>query len=291
MTKGIITKSQGGFYHVEASQGKTYMCRARGLFRKEGITPYVGDLVEIELIDDEEAYIIEILPRKNYFIRPSVANIDCFIMTIAVKKPEPNLYVVDKLLVAAEYWNTDIVICLNKADLASVDEINSIGDIYRGIYKFIVTSGKSGIGISELALAIKGKKAAFAGPSGTGKSTLLNKIHESTLAITGEISKKTERGKHTTRHVELFAINEDTMVFDTPGFTSLEMPEHIEEDELAHLYPEMEVFLGKCKFHNCRHENEPECRIREAVAENIIAQSRYDSYINQLIELRGQRRY
>ena len=291
MIEGIITKSQGGFYHVSVAPGKTYLCRARGLFRKEGITPYVGDFVNIDIIDEEEAYIIEILPRKNHFIRPPVANIDCFIVTIAARRPEPNLYVLDKLLVTAEYWSTDIVICLNKADVADKCEIDAIEKIYKDIYKFIVVSGKSGLGISDLAGAIKGKKAAFAGPSGVGKSTLLNRMHETAPAETGAISEKTERGKHTTRHVELFAIDEDTMVFDTPGFTSLETPEHIEEDQLAHFYPEMGKYLGRCKFNNCRHENEPDCRVRQAVVEGQIAESRYQSYLNQLKEIREQRRF
>lgn len=289
--KGLITESRGGFYQVETSSKRTYMSRARGLFRKEGITPYVGDLVEIEIRDEEEAYIIEILPRKNHFIRPPVANVDCFIVTIAAKRPEPNLYVLDKLLVTAEFWATDIVVCLNKADLADEDEINSIREVYEGLYKFIVMSGKSGMGISELAQAVRGKKAALAGPSGVGKSTLLNKLHETALAETGEISEKTERGKHTTRHVELFHIDETTMIFDTPGFTSLELPKDMEEDELAHLYPEMEQFLAKCKFHNCRHENEPECKVREAAENGQIAQSRYESYLRQLKEIREQRRF
>lgn len=289
--RGLITESRGGFYQVEVSPEKTYITRARGLFRKDGITPYVGDFVEIEIINEEEAYIIEILPRKNQFVRPPVANVDCFIVTVAVKRPEPSLYVLDKLLVTAEYWHTDIVICLNKADLAEDHEIDAIREIYQDIYEFIVMSGVEGQGISDLAASIKGKKAAFAGPSGVGKSTLLNKIHETAWAETGEISEKTERGKHTTRHVELFRLDQDTMIFDTPGFTSLELPQEIEEDELSQLYPEMGPLAEDCKFHNCRHENEPECRVRQAAEEGKIAKSRYQSYLQQLQKIREQRRY
>ena len=289
--KGLITESRGGFYNVEVSPEKTYVSRARGLFRKDGTTPYVGDFVEIEIINEDEAYIVEILPRRNYFIRPPLANVDCFIMTIAAKRPEPSLYVLDKLLVTAEYWGTSIVVCLNKEDIANDGEIGNIEEIYKDLYKFIVTSGKSGLGISDLARAIQGKKAAFAGPSGVGKSTLLNRLHETALAETGAISEKTERGKHTTRHVELFHINENTMVFDTPGFTSLELPQYMEEDELEHLYPEMKRFLGACKFHNCRHENEPDCKVREAFEAGEIAPSRYESYLRQLKEIREQRRF
>lgn len=288
--EGIITKGIGGFYYVTTSDNRTYQCKARGLFRKDGIVPYVGDRVKIDPIDDLEGYITEILPRRNVFIRPPVANVDCFVITAAIRKPELNLYIVDKFLVMSEYQQTDIIICLNKTDLAREGEIERFQEIYSPIYPLVKACGKTGEGVDELLDLMKGKKCAFAGPSGAGKSTLLNRMHADIEMETGQVSEKTERGKHTTRHVEIFKLSDGTMVFDTPGFTSFQILES-EEDELAFLYPEMRTFIGQCKYHNCRHVKEPECKIREAALEGLIPYSRYDSYLKQLNEIREMRKY
>ncbi len=290
MIEGTIIKGVGGFYYVRTSEGKTYQCKARGLFRKDGITPYVGDKVKIESIDETEAYIIDIMPRRNKFIRPPVANVDCFLITAAVEKPEPNFYIIDKFLAMAEYQHTDIIICLNKIDLALSNEVKDFKDVYGDIYPLMCLSGKTGEGLAELIGSLKKRKCAFAGPSGTGKSTLLNWMHKDAKVETGDVSERTKRGKHTTRHVELFNLPDGSMVFDTPGFTSLEVLD-AEEGELEHLYPEMRRFLGQCKFHNCRHIKEPGCRIQAAVEEGQIARSRYESYVRQIKEIQEKRKF
>ena len=289
MIEGTIVKGVGGFYYVETAEG-LYQCRARGIFRKEGMTPYVGDRVEIEPQDDKEAVITRIFPRRNQFIRPPVANVDCLIITAALKKPEINLYIIDKFLVMAEYQHTDIGICLNKIDLAEPDEINAFRKIYEDIYPVICVSGKTGEGLDELQKFLNGRKCAFAGPSGVGKSTLLNHLQATVMVETGEISEKSQRGKHTTRHVELFQLADGSMIFDTPGFTSFEVLE-AEEQELAFLYPEMAPFIGQCKYHNCRHISEPDCEVRSAVIRGTIHMSRYDSYCKQIKEIQEMRKY
>lgn len=290
MTEGIIIKGIGGFYFVSTEADRVYRCRARGLFRKDGIVPYVGDRVSIDIIDDEEALITGILPRKNQFIRPPVANVDCFIITLAVKNPDPNFYIIDKFLTMAEYQHTDVIICINKIDLIRIEEIEAFLETYRNIYPVVAVSGKTGKGIEELIGLLGERKCAFAGPSGAGKSTLINLIHTSDRIETGEISEKTGRGKHTTRHVELFTLTDGGMVFDTPGFTSFEVISS-DEQELAFLYPEMRSFTGKCRYHNCRHLSEPGCRVRAAVDEGLIPGTRYDSYSRQMKEIQETRRY
>ncbi|MFA5636649.1 MAG: ribosome small subunit-dependent GTPase A [Anaerovoracaceae bacterium] len=287
--EGTIVKGIGGFYYVDTADG-LYQCRARGIFRKDGMTPYVGDRVEIEPQDDEEAVINRIFPRRNQFIRPPVANVDCLIITAALKKPEVNLYIVDKFLVMAEYQHTDIGICLNKIDLAEPEQIDEFRKIYESIYPVICVSGKTGEGLEELQKFLGGRKCAFAGPSGVGKSTLLNHLEATVMVETGEISEKSQRGKHTTRHVELFQLADGSMIFDTPGFTSFEVLE-AEEQELAFLYPEMVPFIGGCKYHNCRHISEPGCEVRSAALEGTIPMSRYDSYSKQIKEIQEMRKY
>jgi ribosome biogenesis GTPase len=289
VTEGTIVKGIGGFYYVKTAD-KTYQCKARGIFRKDGMMPYVGDRVEIEPLDDDEAVITRIFPRKNQFIRPPVANVDCLIITAALKKPELNLYIIDKFLIMAEYQHTEIGICLNKVDLAEPGEIDAFLEIYEGLYPVICVSGKTGEGLDELRKFLAGRKCAFAGPSGVGKSTLLNRLEDTFMAETGEISEKSQRGKHTTRHVELFQLSDDSMIFDTPGFTSFEVLD-AEEQELAFLYPEMASLIGQCKYHNCRHVSEPGCQIRVAAEEGTIHASRYDSYCRQLKEIQEMRRY
>jgi ribosome biogenesis GTPase len=290
LIEGIITKGVGGFYYVKTNDRKVYQCKARGLFRKDGTLPYVGDKVIIEAIDETEAVIVKIKPRKNVFIRPPVANVDCFLITIAIKEPEPNFYIIDKLLTAAECQHTDVIILLNKADLASEDEVENFLKVYEDIYVTVVLSGKTGEGTDDLVKLLGGRVCAFAGPSGTGKSTLLNRIQEDVKVETGKVSHRTRKGKHTTRHVELFSLNDGSMVFDTPGFTSFETLGAKEED-LAFMYPEMRPFLGQCKYHNCRHTVEPGCEVLKAVAEGGIHPSRYDSYLRQMKEIQEMRKF
>lgn len=286
---GIIIKGIAGFYYVKTEE-KLYQCKARGIFKKDGITPYVGDEVNITLIDEEEGVIEQILPRKNQFIRPPIANVDCFVIVVAAVKPEPNPDIIDRFLVMAEANRTDIVICLNKVDLAKDQEPLIVKEIYGDIYPVVCLCGKTGEGIDELVGLLGHKKCALAGPSGTGKSTILNRLQTHILVETGAISEKTKRGKHTTRHVELFETDSGALVFDTPGFTSFDILD-ASEDELHFLYPELSSYIGNCKYDDCRHVKEPGCAVRSAVDEGKIHRWRYRSYVNQLKEIQEKNRY
>ncbi|MDD4565703.1 MAG: ribosome small subunit-dependent GTPase A [Eubacteriales bacterium] len=289
MIQGTIIKGIAGFYYVKAGD-IVYECKARGIFKKDGITPYVGDEVIIENLNESEAVINEILPRKNLFIRPPVANVDCFVIVVAAAKPDPNSEIIDKLLVMAEKEHTDIIICINKMDLINDKEINRILEIYKDIYPVVCTCGKTGEGVQELSALLGNRKSALAGPSGTGKSTLLNRLQTRFTVETGDISEKTKRGKHTTRHVEIFETDSGALIFDTPGFTSFEILD-ADEDELHYLYPEMLRFIGGCKYDNCRHIKEPGCRVMQAVREGNIHELRYKSYIKQYKEIQEKKRF
>lgn len=282
--EGIIVKGIAGFYYVKA-EDTVYQCKARGVFKKQGITPAVGDRVTIRMAEEGSDAVIEAIhERKNSFIRPPIANVDCFVVVLAAANPKPNLTITDKFLVMAEKSHTDIILCINKSDLVSREELDAIKEIYRDLYPVVCVSGKEGIGLDELKQRLEGKISALAGPSGVGKSTLLNKLAPHALAETGDISGKTKRGKHTTRHSELFEMGENAMIFDTPGFTSFEILD-ADEEELQYFYPEMEALLGTCKYDNCRHKKEPACAIRDAAEDGRIHPSRYASYLAQLEEI------
>lgn len=287
--QGTIIKGIAGFYYVKVGD-IVYECKARGVFKKDGITPYVGDEVIIEKLNKSEAIINEIQPRKNLFIRPPVANVDCFVIVIAAAKPDPNPEIIDKLLVMVEKEHTDIIICINKIDLIKDKEINEILEIYRDIYPVVCTCCKTREGVDELFALLGNRKSALAGPSGVGKSTLLNWLQTSFTVETGDISEKTKRGKHTTRHVELFKIDSGALIFDTPGFTSFEILD-ADKDELHYLYPEMIQFIGGCKYDDCRHIKEPDCRVIKAVREGNIHESRYQSYVKQFKEIQEKKKF
>ena len=269
--KGIIIKGIGGFYYIKESQGKVHECKARGIFRKNNIKPTVGDVVEFE-----NGSINEIYGRKSYLIRPSVANIDNLIIVIAAANPAPDLLLADKLIVAALSSDIKPVICINKTDLA---DYKRISDIYKAAnFDVITVSAKDDVGIDKLKEYIKGKVSAFAGLSGVGKSSILNLLGEEN-ALTGEIS-RINRGKHTTRHVELYDIDEDTFILDTPGFSSLAINEicSITADELSSYYPEFDNVSEECRFKGCSHLNEPDCAVKKLLDEGVIAIERYQSY-------------
>lgn len=282
--EGIVVKGIAGFYYVKV-ENQVYQCKARGIFKKDGIKVAVGDIVKIQLNEGSDALITEIKKRRNAFIRPPIVNVDCFAVVFAATNPEPNFAIIDKFLVMAEKSNTDIIICVNKVDLIEKNKIDKIKSIYENIYPIVFLSAKTGESIEKLKELLEGKKCALAGPSGVGKSTILNALEPKVAVETGEISEKTKRGKHTTRHVEIFNTAFGAMIFDTPGFTSFEILE-ADEEELAHLYPEMQEYLGQCKYDNCRHIKEPDCSVRKAVSEGKISKSRYNSYVEQIKEIR-----
>ena len=297
MLKGRIIKGIAGFYYVKSGE-TVYRCKARGIFKERGIKPAVGDLVEVEVIEgNDDSLITEILPRKNCFVRPFIANVDCFVIVAAVVRPAPILPVIDRFLVMAAKADTDVIFCINKCDLASengsrgqkkaAETRDELLQIYSPIYPAVCLQKDSEEGLDTLTGLIKGKTVALAGASGVGKSTILNRLIPHAWMETGQISEKSQRGKHTTRHSELFALDasSETMIFDTPGFTSFDILE-AEEDELQHLYPDIARYIGKCRYDNCRHMAEPDCKVKEAVENGLIHPKRYESYKQLMEEIR-----
>ncbi len=292
MKEGIITKGIGGFYYID-HQGTIYECKARGIFRKNNLIPMVGDRVMISILNQEKGLgiIEEILDRETELIRPAVANVNQAIVVFAVTQPAPNLSLLDRFLVLAESQELDITICLNKVDLISEEEYREIVDIYASTgYRLILTSKKDGRGIEALREALKDKITVFAGPSGVGKSSLLNEIQSNILLQTGEISSKNDRGKHTTRHVELIAVEGLGWVVDTPGFSSLTL-DFMEAEDLPFYFNEFQPYVKDCRFNSCLHNNEPQCSVKQAVEEGKIHISRYESYKLLLEEIKKNRRY
>lgn len=299
--KGLIVKGIAGFYYVKSGD-EVYRCKARGVFKQRAVKPAVGDEVEFEIIpENDDSLITRVLPRRNSFIRPFIANVDCFAIVTAAASPAPILSVIDKFMVMAEKNGTEIILCVNKCDLArgdkkavkkAQDNIDMLKRIYEPVYPVLFLDPESEESLAEFRRMTLGRKVALAGPSGVGKSTILNRLIPHAKAETGKISSKSDRGKHTTRHAELFTIDEEhgTMIFDTPGFTSFDILE-AEEEELQHFYPEMAECLGGCRYHNCKHLSEPECSVRQAVEEGKIAKERYESYKSQLEEIHKARQY
>ncbi len=289
--KGLIVKGIGGFYYVRTESG-VIEAKGRGIFKKDGLILCVGDEVDISILpeDDSKGVIEKVYPRKNSFKRPPIANIDLFLTVFAAKAPKPNFPVIDKFLINARLCDIPAIVCVNKADLVNEKEIEAIRDIYKEAYTVIAVSAVTGKGIDELKTLLSGKKTALAGPSGVGKSSIINAIHPQACMQTGEISQKTARGKHTTRHVEIFEIDGGGMIFVTPGFTSFDAPE-ADEDNLRECYPEMDKFHGKCRYDDCRHLSEPGCAVREAVEEGRISPVRYGNYKAYMDELKNRKKY
>ena len=289
-------KGIGGFYYVDTENG-VYECRARGIFRKDKITPLVGDRVKMSIVDEEskKGVVEEIDKRDTELIRPPIANVDKALIVFAVKNPKPHLSLLDRFIVLAEKENLEIVIVLTKADLDDDNTLEKITSIYElSGYKVIPVSNKTKLNINAIKEELKDSVVVFAGPSGVGKSSLLNEIDENFKLQTGEVSDKIKRGKHTTRHAELLKLECGGMVADTPGFSSLTLDD-IDENELKDYFIEFEEY-DECKFGSrCVHENEPSCAVKEAVENGEISKKRYDSYIQLLNEIRqskmGKRRY
>jgi len=290
MQKGVIVKGIGGFYYIDTGKA-IYECRARGKFRIQNITPLIGDHVEIDGDENSlKGYIINIMERKNRLIRPTVANIDQAIIVFAAKRPDINMELMQKFLVYAEYKGLDIVVCINKLDLDEEGEHLKVVEMLEAVpYKVIRTSVKADLGIEQLGELLKGRTSVFAGPSGAGKSSLLNRIQPGLELKTGDLSKKIDRGTHTTRHAELIKLQNGGMVADTPGFTSLDISE-LELSKLEACFPEFGRHRD-CYFPDCVHDREPGCGIKKAVEEGKISSIRYDFYISLLNELKEGRRF
>lgn len=293
MKKGTIIKGISSFYYVAVGEN-VYECKARGRFKNAKHTPLVGDVVHIEVQDaiKFKGSIEQIEDRQVELIRPAIANVDQAVIVFAGAHPDPHPSLIDKLTVLCEYSDLEIVICLNKSDLPHSETVSRFSETYRAAgYHFVETSIVSNEGLETLRFLLKGKVNVFAGPSGVGKSSLLNAIQEGLALKTGDVSEKIKRGRHTTRHTELIALNEGGFVADTPGFTSLEI-DFIDKDELSGLFPDF-LIAENCKFKNCLHINEPGCGIKEAVASGKIAKTRYQSYVQFMkdIEETQSRRY
>lgn len=289
MKKGQIIDGIGGIYTVMCEDNTMYKSKARGLFRKENISPIVGDYVNIDISSDNKGYIKEIFTRKNELVRPRVANIDQLILVFSMKEPDINYNLLDKFLVMAEYNNLDVIICINKIDLMDLESVEKIKDIYyKAGYKIIFTSAKEKKEIDEFKNVLKNKVNAFAGPSGVGKSSLLNVIDDKLNLITNTISNKTKRGRHTTRSVKLIELDFGGYVLDTPGFTSLEL-EDINEFNLKDYYKDFNKYESGCKFRTCMHISEPNCAVKQAVLDNKISEDRYNRYIEIYNQLKNKR--
>ena len=286
---GVITKGIGGFYYVQTDEG-LFSCRARGKFRKLNISPQVGDKVLIKLSANGEptGSIEEIMPRKNIFIRPPVANIDSLIITFAATNPEPDLLLVDKLTTAAISMNVDCIICINKIDL-DIKKAEEYKKIYeKSGFEVILTSNTEKIGTDLLKNALKGKVTALAGNSGVGKSSLINTIDPNLKLKTGDLSQKIHRGRHTTRHSELFPLCFGGFILDTPGFSSFDISLITKQNPEA-LFPELLNYSNNCRFSGCSHITEPDCAVRKALEEGKIAKSRYESYKTLFEEIKNMK--
>jgi ribosome biogenesis GTPase len=289
LPSGIILKGIGGFYYV-SSDDDIYECKARGIFRKDDVTPLTGDRVIFSVTDPllKKGNIDSIMERTTVLTRPAAANIDLLVVVIAARSPEPDLLLLDKLLVTAGKKEIEAVICVNKIDLDKEDKRAELRSSYAGAgYTLIETCVGENDGFERLREVLKGHVSVFAGQSGVGKSTLLNRVADTVIMRTGSISEKIERGRHTTRHTELIKLPGGGFVVDTPGFSSFELAE-IAHTELQHLYPEFAEHIGKCRFSGCSHVNEPDCGVKEAVGEGIISGGRYQRYTELYAILKQQ---
>ncbi len=282
MAEGRIVKGIAGFYYVDCG-GTVYECKAKGIFRKDGTKPLPGDRVVISVFG-EEGSIDSILPRKNELIRPSVANVDQALVVFAVKDPDPSFGLLDRMLIMMGVVGLPVLIVFNKEDLSS-ELCTHYSSIYeKAGYRVLPVSARTGEGIDTLKEFLRGKTTTVAGPSGVGKSSILNALTGCELMQAGELSEKLGRGKHTTRHSELFRIAEDSYLIDTPGFGSLNLP-RMGKDELRKYYPEFAEYTGECRFSPCSHTHEPDCGVKRAVEKGLVGEERYKGYTKLYSEL------
>ena len=291
--EGKIIKGIAGFYYVHVVDHGLYECKAKGIFRKRKIKPLIGDNVEIVVLDEEEkkGNIVEILPRKNELIRPAVSNIDQAMVIFAAAEPNPNLNLLDRFLLLMGKQEVPVIICFNKKDIVETAEQEILYKTYEKCgYKILFTSTYTEEGIDDVRNLLDGKTTVLAGPSGVGKSSLMNLLQPNANMETGEISEKIKRGRHTTRHSEIIHIEGNTYVMDTPGFSSIWI-DQFEKEELKNYFTEFLEFEEECKFQGCLHINEPICGVKKALEEEKISKTRYDNYVNLYEELKEKRKY
>lgn len=291
--KGRILKGIAGFYYVDVPEAGLYECKAKGAFRKAGVKPLVGDYVDMAVIDEEKkkGNVEKLLERKNALIRPAVSNVDQAMYIFAVTQPKPNLNLLDRFLCMMEYQDVPTVIVINKVDLDEQGDVDRLKAIYESAgYQVLTTNMKSGQEQEELWEVLKGKTTTVAGPSGVGKSTFTNLMYGDLVMETGAISEKIQRGKNTTRHSQCHWVGEDTYLIDTPGFGSMLIPE-IEKEDLSDLFREFREYSVDCRFQGCAHIHEPQCKVKDALAEGNISQSRYDNYLLLYEEVKNRKKY
>lgn len=292
--QGKIVKGIAGFYYVQPTEDGIYECKAKGIFRKDKVKPLVGDEVEFSVIDEngKTGNIDRILPRRNELIRPAVANVDQILVIFAAAKPKPNLNLLDRFLISMEMQSVQsVTICFNKQDLVTEEEKAHLRRIYGNSgCSVMFCSALREEGIAEIKDILRGKTTAVAGPSGVGKSSLVNLLAPKALMETGEISRKIDRGKHTTRHSEIIRVEDNTYICDTPGFSSLAVWD-MEKEELKECFPEFLPYWQECRFQGCTHTHEPQCSVKDAVEDGKISRERYENYLEMYEELKGKRRY
>lgn len=290
---GKIIKGIAGFYYVHSTDGSVYECRAKGIFRKDNKKPLVGDDVELDVLDQAGRLgnIRSLLPRRSGLIRPAVANVDQALVVFSITKPQPNFNLLDRFLIMMGQQRLPCIICFNKLDMDSDNNGERYASIYAACgYRTLTVSAVRGEGLEKLKELLRGRTTTVAGPSGVGKSSLINRLQSDVVMETGAISEKIERGKHTTRHTELIAVEADTYILDTPGFSSLGLFD-LGKEELAGYYPEFTEPEKHCRFGGCAHINEPDCGIKEALAEGRISSLRYENYCLLYEELNKRKKY
>jgi ribosome biogenesis GTPase len=291
--QGKIIKGIAGFYYVFVAGTGIYECKAKGIFRRQGIKPLVGDEAEISVVDEEKRIgnVERILPRKSELIRPAVANVDMALVVFAAAKPDPNFNLLDRFLCMMEFMHLPVTICFNKRDLITPEEEQQLEEIYRPAgYPVIFTSTKTGENIEELKKLLFRRTTTVAGPSGVGKSSLINSLQSEFHMETGDISERIERGKNTTRHSQIIPIDDGTFIVDTPGFGTMDLPGQ-EKEDLFRCYPEFVQYEPNCRFIGCSHINEPDCGVKEALAKGCISPVRYENYKLLYQELKERKKY